>query len=241
MKVAITLALQTIALGDVVAECGDARVAGEFGQTSEGCAAVAPARLRSVSKIAPDEDSARQEAEGWLGRMGAGEEAALALFYDRFSPPLFGLAVKMLKNEKEAEDVLQDAFLYIWRKAAAYNAQLSSPFSWAVMIVRHKAIDRIRSRQRIDRIVESATAESSHVADTDELSAREPVLREERAMVRSALARLPGEQRQALELAFFGGFTHEEIAERLGAPLGTIKARIRRGLVRLRDLVMEAR
>jgi RNA polymerase sigma-70 factor (ECF subfamily) len=105
------------------------------------------------------------------------------------------------------------------------------------MIVRNKAIDRLRVRQRSERLRERA--EESLVQQTDESSAEEPALRERSAIVRSALQQIPQEQREALELAFFGGLTHEEIAERLTTPLGTIKARIRRGLLRLRDFLHE--
>ena len=151
------------------------------------------------------------------------------------------VVLKMIKDEKEAEDVLQEGFIYIWRKAAAYNPQLNSPFGWAVMILRNKAIDRIRSRRRVERIIERVTVEFSHFADADERSADEPVFGEQRAIVRAGLAHIPEEQRQAIELAFFSGLTHEEIAAHLALPLGTIKARIRRGLIRMRDLVKGTR
>ena len=199
-----------------------------------------PETRRSLQMTASG-DTERQRAVELIERMAAGDEAALADFYQRFAPTLYGLAMKMLDDEKEAEDVLQEGFIYLWRKAAAYNPQLGSPFSWAVMIVRHKAIDRIRSRRRAERIVDRAMVEFSHFAETDERSADEPVFGEQRAIVRAALAQMPVEQRQALELAFFSGLTHEEIAAHLATPLGTIKARIRRGLIRMRDFVREAR
>lgn len=191
--------------------------------------------------MTPSNDPEGHRCVGLLERMAAGEEAALAAFYQRFSPMLYGLAFKMLQDEKAAEDVLQDGFNYMWRKASTYRWELGSPLSWAMIIVRHKAIDSIRSRQRVERIVERATAEGLHAEAADERSAQEPVLREQCAMVRSALASLPDEQRQALELAFFSDLTHEEIAARLATPLGTIKARIRRGLIRMREFVREAR
>jgi RNA polymerase sigma-70 factor (ECF subfamily) len=145
----------------------------------------------------------------------------------------------MMNDAKEAEDVLQEGFTYIWRKAATYDANRSSPFAWAVMITRNKAIDRLRVRQRIEKLREKVTVEESFYQDKDETSANEPTLRERGTLVRSALREIPEEQRQALELSFFGGLTHEQIAERLDTPLGTIKARIRRGLLRLRDCLKE--
>jgi RNA polymerase sigma-70 factor (ECF subfamily) len=202
---------------------------------------VSRTETRHSLKASPFDGPERQQAVEMIERMVLGDETALAAFYQQFAPVLYGLALKMMKHEKDAEDVLQEGFVYIWRKAASYNPQLNSPFSWAVMIVRNKAIDRIRSRQSVARIVERATVEFSHSAKADERSADEPMFSEQRAIVRSALAQIPQEQRQAIELAFFGGLTHEEIAAQLATPLGTIKARIRRGMIRMRELVMEDR
>ena len=192
-------------------------------------------------RMIPLDDPARQRGVEWIRRMAAGDQQALAAFYDAHAVTLYSLALKMTKDEKDAEDAVQDAIIYIWRKASTYDSQLSSPFSWAVMILRNKAIDRIRSRHRVERIVERATAEWLPLLASEDESADETTSREQRSLVRAALQRLPGEQRQAVELAFFSGLTHEEIATHLAAPLGTIKARIRRGLIRLRKLVSGAR
>jgi RNA polymerase sigma-70 factor (ECF subfamily) len=211
-------------------------------------ALLAAVRLAVASTSSPGNDkptspadSERREIEALIKRMSAGDQSALAAFYDRFSPTLFGLALRMLKDETGSEDVLQEAFVCMWNKAATYNPELNGPFSWAVMIVRNKAIDRLRSRYRVEKIVELATAEFSHTLDFDARSAEEPFFREQRELVRAALAKLPEEQRQAINLAFFGGLTHEEIAAHLKTPAGTIKSRIRRGLLKLRDLMAEAR
>ncbi len=177
----------------------------------------------------------RQRDVDLLARMAQGDEQAFAQFYRRSADGLFGLALKMMNDSGEAEDVLQDGFSYMWKKAATYDPARSSPFTWAVMIVRNKAIDRLRSRQRQARIVEKATTEFLHFDADHDLSAREPMRREQCAEVRAALAEIPADQKQAIELAFLGGLTHEQIAQQLDAPLGTVKARIRRGLMRLRD------
>ena len=124
-------------------------------------------------------------------------------------------------------------------KAATYDSNRSSPFAWAVMITRNKAIDRLRVRQRLEKLREKVSSEESFSQDKDETSANEPTVRERGVLVRSALQEIPPEQREALELSFFGGLTHEQISERLHTPLGTIKARIRRGLLRLRDCLKE--
>ncbi len=172
-----------------------------------------------------------------LQQIGEGDQDAFGLLYERFSPGLYSMAIRIMGNEAEAQDALQDAFMHIWRKASTYDRERSSPFTWAVMITRNRAIDRIRSRQRVSRIVERATEEFAHEMQADEESADEAGLREERARVRSALEKITAEQREALELAFFSDLTHEEISEKLDTPLGTIKARIRRGMIKLRGIL----
>lgn len=142
---------------------------------------------------------------------------------------------QILQDQKESEDVLQEAFVQMWKKASTYDAARSGLFTWAVMISRNKAIDRLRSRQRRQRTVEAATAEfevvpPEGVEQADELMGQG----EERERARDALTQLPDPQREAIHLAFFGGLTQAEISDRLGVPLGTVKARIRRGLLALR-------
>jgi RNA polymerase sigma-70 factor (ECF subfamily) len=184
-------------------------------------------------------DADRQIDAQLLARIAGGDEAAFGSLYDRFSPGLFSFVLKMMHDEKEAEDVLQEGFAHIWRRASTYDPARSSPFTWAVMILRNKAIDRLRVRQRLERTVEKATVEFNHFPEADEAAAGEAERRDESTMVRSALTLIPAEQKQAVELAFFSGLTHEQIAEKLGTPLGTIKARIRRGLLKLRDCLKE--
>lgn len=145
---------------------------------------------------------------------------------------------QILQDQKESEDVLQEAFLQMWKKASTYDANRSGLFTWAVMIARNKAIDRLRSRQRRSRTVEAATAEMAvnlpnEVEQADDLLGQG----EERARVRRALKQLPDPQREAIHLAFFGGMTQVEISDKLQAPLGTVKARIRRGLIALRSVL----
>ena len=171
---------------------------------------------------------------------GTGDQAAFRILYSRLAPTLYGMAVRMTNDAKEAEDVLQEGFTYVWRKASSFDPSRSSAYAWAVMIVRNKAIDRLRSRQRNERLQEKLTSEAGFFAEQDEFSALEPLSRERHVQVREALRQIAPEQRQAVELAFFSGLTHEQIAEKLGIPLGTIKARIRRGLLRLRDFFQDA-
>jgi RNA polymerase sigma-70 factor (ECF subfamily) len=182
-------------------------------------------------------DAERQFDADLIGRIGTGDEEAFAELYDRFSPGLFSMVMKMTGDEAETEDVLQDAFSHIWRKAASYDGNRSAPFTWAVMVTRNKCIDRMRVRQRVNKIADRYSQEIASHSDVDDASAEAAEVREQRARVRKALAGVAPEQQQAIEMAFFNDLTHEEIAERLGAPLGTVKARIRRGLLKLRDLL----
>lgn len=173
-----------------------------------------------------------------LARVAARDQAAFAALYDRLSGLLFATARRILGDGPEAEDVVHDTFVSIWEKASAFDPARGSPLAWALTLVRHRAIDRLRSRTRRGELL-AATA-------PDDLGFHEPAgdeaplaadLAERSALVRSALSDLPPEQRRALELAFFSGLTHDQIARRLDSPLGTIKARIRRGLLALRDRV----
>ncbi len=173
-----------------------------------------------------------------LTRVAQGEEPAFAELYDRFSTGLYSMALRMVNDAAEAEDVLQETFSHIWRKAATYDATRSSAFTWAVMILRHKAIDRLRVRQRLQRTTDKAI-DLNFFASVDDTSASTPLQHELHARVRAALALIPEDQKQAIGLAFFTELTHEEIAAQLKQPLGTVKARIRRGLLRLREFVKE--
>jgi len=173
-----------------------------------------------------------------IERIRRGDQSAFSALYDRLSRPLYSLALRMLGDAGDAQDALQDVFLQIWSRAATYNPEQSTVFSWTVLLTRSRVIDRLRARKRRLRIVDSATGdEDADVADasTMESTADTADKNDEAARVRSVLNNLPSEQREAIELAFFGHLTHHEIAARLGEPLGTIKARIRRGLLKLRE------
>lgn len=176
-----------------------------------------------------------------MRRLQGGDDAAFASFYRRFAPGLFSMIYQILQDQKEAEDVLQEAFVQMWKKAGTYDSARSGLFTWATMISRNKAIDRLRSRQRRHRAVEAAAAEFAAVPPEGAEQADEALGKsEERERVRTALTQLPDQQRQAIHLAFFGGMTQAEIADKLGAPLGTVKARIRRGLLALRAVMEPA-
>jgi RNA polymerase sigma-70 factor (ECF subfamily) len=157
--------------------------------------------------------------------------------YKRWSPMLYGLTLKILNDAREAEDALQEGFLHIWRKASSYDPRRSSPSTWAYMIFRNKAIDRLRARERRGVGLERIAAHENQVDEPAPSPAGEAGTREDRQVLEATLTRIPEEQREAIQLAFFGGLTQAEIAERLGTPLGTVKARIRRGLMKLAELL----
>ncbi|PZR80138.1 MAG: hypothetical protein DLM52_00010 [Chthoniobacterales bacterium] len=190
----------------------------------------------------PQSDATTDQA--LIVRIAKGDESAFAVLYDRLSRPLYSLAVKMLEDKTEAEDALQEACMQIWRRAPTYDADKSSVFTWAVLITRSKVIDHLRARSRKQGVVQEVL-ESSEGSQTSTASAAESASdivekSDDATRVQAILHQLPQEQRQAIELAFFTYLTHQEIAARLSEPLGTIKARIRRGLLRLRDALQKS-
>lgn len=176
-----------------------------------------------------------------MERVVSGDEVAFSTLYRKLSPGLFSMIYQILQDQKESEDVLQEAFVQMWKKASTYDDNRSALFTWAVMISRNKAIDRLRSRQRRTRLVEEATAEVA--AAPADLESGADVLSgqsDERKRIRGALSTLPASQREAIELAFFTDMTQAEVSAKLSEPLGTVKARIRRGLLSLRDLLQSS-
>lgn len=207
--------------------------------------AARPSGPRRISRGMTDE-ATRDELERraaddarLVRRVAEREQAALGELYDRFSRPLFSTAVHILKDAAEAEDIIHDVFLAVWEKASTFDFDRGSAFSWVVTLTRNRAIDRLRARRRRSEILEQAVPSDlgyDSPGSTGEAGAA-PGSRDESAIVRAAVASLPPEQRKAVELAFFGGLTQLEISERLKEPLGTVKARIRRGLARLRGVL----
>ena len=166
------------------------------------------------------------------------EERAFSELYRRLSRGLYSVIFEMIREQKDAEDVLQETFIQLWKRAETYDSSRSSLFTWSVMIARHRAIDRLRILGRRHRDASVVAEEFESRPQAEFVSGADVAAqKDERSRVLAALAQLPQEQRSALECAFFGGLTHEEISEKFSAPLGTIKARIRRGLMALREVL----
>jgi RNA polymerase sigma-70 factor (ECF subfamily) len=173
-----------------------------------------------------------------LRRVAAKDTDAVSEFYDQTAGPLFSVALRILGDPAEAEEVIQDVFVQIWEKASVFDPSLGSAIHWALSITRHRSIDRLRSRQRRSRVLDEL--EATTVTDPQTQTEQDVGFdAEEAVLVRSALGTLPPDQRQAIQMAFFEGKTHLQIAEALHEPLGTIKARIRRGMLKLRDSLQE--
>jgi RNA polymerase sigma-70 factor (ECF subfamily) len=169
-----------------------------------------------------------------LRSVARGDEQALAALYDRYRLILFGLILRILHSQPEAEDVLQEVFLQVWRRASDFDETRGRPFTWLVTLARSRAIDRLRSTSARERTAdEAARAAPDSISD----AAADAVKSEQGEIVRRALAELPEEQRRALLLAYFEGLTQTEIAERTATPLGTVKTRMRSGMLKLRELL----
>lgn len=173
-----------------------------------------------------------------LRQIGQGDRRSFEQLYERFSGVLFSIAYRMLNSQEAAEDVLQDVFVQIWKKAPMFDPNRGRPMTWAVTLTRNKAIDLMRSAQRRSGLHETVQRETETFSRSKDHSLFDAVASDEMwKMVRDAIAKLSKEQRQAIELAFFASMTQTEIAEHLNQPLGTVKARIRRGMLALREMI----
>lgn len=173
-----------------------------------------------------------------IRRMAAGDRAAFAPFYDRYAPLAFPLVLRIVRDRTDAADVLQEVFWEAWQAAGAYDPQRGTPEAWILTRARSRAIDRVRSiRRRGATFVAPLDEATAAAPEEGRVDAAEQA--SDRRRVASALDRLPDAQREVIELAYFGGLTQTEIADRLKQPLGTVKTRIRLGLERLREAIRE--
>jgi RNA polymerase sigma factor (sigma-70 family) len=170
--------------------------------------------------------------EQLIEAVARGDEQALAELYDRFGGTAYRLALRVLRDGALAEDAVQDAFLSAWRTAVSFDARRGSASTWLLTLVHRRAVDLVRreDRRRTEVLDDAPVPAGDATDETAEV-------REERRRVQAALAQLTSDQREALELAYYGGLSQSELAERLGVPLGTVKSRMFAGLARLRDLL----
>jgi RNA polymerase sigma factor (sigma-70 family) len=177
-------------------------------------------------------DLAHLSDEALVALAARADDGALAELYDRFGHVAYGLALRVVRDPALAEDAVQEAFLTIWRSAARFVPERAKASTWILTLVHRRAVDVVRREQpRRAEPIEVAPQASANATED------EAWLRLRRARVQDALRQLPDQQREALELAYYGGFTQSELADRLGEPLGTIKSRMFAGLARLRELL----
>ena len=189
----------------------------------------------AIPSVSPSNDSDRRLLE----RMARGDEQALASLYDRFAGALYGVALRIAGERADADEIVLDTFQQAWRDATRFREERGSVAAWLTMICRSRALDLVRSRVRRDRAV--TRAESAAPGDVPAMgrgpanTAGATEAGERGRIVAAAMDQLAPPQRQAIELAFFEGLSHTEIADRLSEPLGTIKTRVRLGMQKLRD------
>lgn len=188
--------------------------------------------VRSEAGVPPDADL--------IARMARGDERALGALYDRYGPTAYRLALAVVAEPADAEEVVSDAFGQLWRTAASFDAGRGTVYAWVTTVVRSRALDRVRARKRHARVLERSALLSPDgvAAPLGSLGANPAGGAEQgetRGLVLRSLAALPDAQRRVIELAYFGGLSHSEIAAELGEPLGTVKTRMRSALEKLRS------
>jgi RNA polymerase sigma-70 factor (ECF subfamily) len=191
--------------------------------------------------LGADDIPSQETDEASLRRVAAGDGGGLAELYDRHGRAVYSLALRILGDTTESEEVVQDVFVQAWRQAARYDTTRGPVVAWLLMVTRSRAIDRLRRRRGLLPVHGDGGSAAEGLADTAAPVDWQLLSAEQVRAVRTALEELPDPQRAAIELAFYEGLTHTEVAERLEQPLGTIKTRIRLGLLRLRAAIAEAR
>ena len=191
------------------------------------------------SASAPEEERLADRAA--LARMASGDAGGLAELYDRHARLVFSLALRILQNRADAEDVVQEVFAQVWSQARRYESDRGSVAAWMLMMARSRAIDRLRARRARPEMGGQTPATQNQVADLAPTQDVQLLSNEEVAKLRQALDGLPAVQRTALELAYYEGLTHAEIADRLSEPLGTVKTRIRQAVIKLRESLASKR
>lgn len=177
----------------------------------------------------------------WLQAVGRGDEQAFQSLYRATSAHLYSLLLRMLRNEERAQDALQDTFVKVWKKSHTYSPDRGSPLTWLLSVARYRALDMLRRQRPETGMPEDPDIEALLLVDDNSPGPQdENVTEEALAAVRTCLGTLQADQRRSVILAYYEGLTHQELAARLGAPLGTVKSWVRRGLMRLRECLVES-
>ena len=195
-----------------------------------------PGRAEKLPSEAAGHEIGEARLASLVTRIAEGNESALAALYDATNRVVMALAVRIVRDTNCAEEVLLDVYMQVWRRAAEYSAARGKPSAWLLTIARTRAIDRLRANRSRSAREEPMGDQLEAVAsaeDPEAASARN----EEHRRVLAAISTLPAEQKRAIELAFFPGLSHAEIADKLGEPLGTVKTRIRLGMMKLREVL----
>ncbi len=192
-----------------------------------------PRKLGLAGDGEPERRAAGNELADLLQLSARGDEAAFARLYDATAPRTYGLALRVVRDPAQAQEVTQEAYLEIWRTASRFDRAKGSAISWLMTITHRKAVDRVRSAEAASRRDTTYHDTTQPIAHDSTADAAETKLEARR--VRTALTGLTAVQREAITLAYYGGYTHTEVASMLGLPIGTAKTRIRDGLIRLRD------
>jgi RNA polymerase sigma-70 factor, ECF subfamily len=186
-----------------------------------------------------DSTEFRARDHDWVAlikKVAHGDQSALTTLYDSTNRMVFGLIVRIVSDRETAEEVLLDVFTQVWRQASAYDTNRGAPLAWLMTIARSRAIDRLRSG-KYDQQNKDSLDTIGDVSATNASPEENTVNSERQQIVRSALDTLSPEQREVIELAYFSGLSHSEIALKLGQPLGTVKTRTRLGMMKLRDML----
>jgi RNA polymerase sigma-70 factor (ECF subfamily) len=193
---------------------------------------------RSVRTVRPPEQQDNnREMESLVARMAGGEEHALACLYDSTNRIVYGLALRILGEPSSAEDVTMEVYLQVWRTAGSYDPERGTVLSWLATLVRSRAIDSFRRRKARRTELEENVDEVANLRDSRPDPELASVESGRSRIVQKAMAQLSPDQREAIELAYFSGLTHVEAAVQMGLPLGTVKTRIRNGMLNLRKLL----
>ena len=188
-----------------------------------------------LARISVEYGARNEELAALIKSVAGGDQSAMTTLYDSTSRLVYGLALRILDDTSAAEEVLMDVYMQVWRQASLYDGKRGAPLAWLTTIARSRAIDRLRSG--VQEQMRREPLESASMSTTATSAEDFTIASEMQKLVRSALDTLSPEQREVIELAYYGGFSHSEIAAKLSQPLGTVKTRTRLGMMKLREVL----